>query len=376
MKLTSNKLKLLSIEADIDSIGVISATSFKEAKQRVYLNNLHQDFISSSSGWKIENIDDYYFPANIFKEAKSIIVALESYPVKKEENIYNEPSGTIAYYTRSNYYRSLERKLDKLTKLISKELGYKFWYKRFSSGPFSAKAAAEKAGIGWYGKHSIILNHTFGSWFVLGSIVTDLELEETKKINNECNNCQQCVKNCPTQALKKPCVLDRKKCIQYLANWKGKTDSQTREIWGNRWYGCTSCQDVCPINKTVKTIEKKAETGYVGAFMPLLSLLKMSEYGYREKYKHNQITAKWIDFECMRRNAVIALGNIGDPVAISTLKHLLDNSEDLVRSHIPWALWKISKNNKGIIKNMLEKKYHLEENNIVKEEINLVLQKM
>lgn len=376
-ELTLSKLRELGSEAGFDTLGVTSALPLEEAKKRIYSAGLDGNFISASGEWKIENIESYYDPVSVLKDARSVISVGKSYLTSDEIDIssYKEPVGTIPRYTWSNHYSDVKNNLEKLQELISREIKNNFQFRLFSSGPVSAKAAAERAGVGWYGKHSIILNKTFGSWLVLGLMITDLDLEQSIQLKNECLDCKICVESCPSKALNKPYILDKKNCIQYLTNWKGVLPWEMREIWGNRWYGCTTCQDVCPINEKAKIVKRKINKS-ITPVMPLISLLKMSESEYRGKYKNLQITAKWINWECMQRNAVIALGNIGNPDALPALMYLFDHSNELVKTHIPWALGKIYSNNKKNIKEVLEKKIKLEENIIIRKEIELVLQRM
>ena len=115
-----------------------------------------------------------------------------------------------------------------------------------------------------------------------------------------------------------------------------------REIWGNRLYGCTTCQEVCPLNRRVKPKNRKPKYGYVGPSLPLIPILQMTEKEYRKSFRGNQIGEWWVSFGAIQRNAAVALGNIGDPIAIPVLAQTLKGSRSkIVRRHAAWALGKI-----------------------------------
>jgi epoxyqueuosine reductase len=118
--------------------------------------------------------------------------------------------------------------------------------------------------------------------------------------------------------------------------------TQIRELWGNRLYGCMACQEACPINHKVKPKDRKPDHGYVGPSLPLISILQMNEREYRRLFRKNQIGEPWVSFGAIQRNAAVALGNIGDPVAVPVLAQKLNSSRSkIVKMHAAWALGKI-----------------------------------
>jgi len=207
-----------------------------------------------------------------------------------------------------------------------------------SCGPLAEKPIAQHSGIGYYGKHSIIINPLYGSWIVLGEIITDLEFEPDESVKIECGECRQCIDACPTRAIIKPYIIDRRRCIQALTNWLGEIPEDIARVWGNRLYGCTTCQDVCPRNRWIKPEPPKTEIGVVGNYLPLIEILRMDEKTYRKKFVNNQISARWIHFEAIKRNALLALGNIRDRKTIPILKKFAKKDNQLLKKTAEWAL--------------------------------------
>jgi len=204
------------------------------------------------------------------------------------------------------------------------------------------KPIAQRAGVGWYGKNGIIMTEKFGSWVVLGEILTELELETDNPIQKDCGECRVCIDSCPTQAIVSPYVIDRTKCLQYISERPMKVPLGYRDKWGDRLYGCTTCQEICPKNIKVKVKPKKyrPEYGYIGSKIPLMSLLQITEEEFQSYFAYNQIAMR--PKEVIKRNAILALGNIGDPRAVVPLiKVLQEDDNPMVRGHTAWALGKI-----------------------------------
>lgn len=338
-RLTSD-LKEFAAEIGLDVIKITSAEPFIEVARRIEKQTRSDPFIDEY--WKIEAIDAFCSPQSVLPEAKSVVVAAECYLTSELEDLGSagNPHGLIARYTRRNYYHDTETKLKKVAKFLKRK-GFQTHFKSYSCGPLAEKPMAERAGVGWYGKDGIIMTEKYGSLVVLGELLTDVELEVDEPLVRSCGECRVCIESCPTSAIVSPYILDRSKCLQHITNQKRAMSVEIREMWGNRLYGCTTCQDVCPLNRKVKPKERKPEYGYVGPSIPLIPLLEMSEVEYREHFRHNQMGAGWINFESIQRNAAVALGNIGDPAAIPVLIQSLRSPYPIVRGHSAWSLGKI-----------------------------------
>lgn len=336
----TTELKDFAKKIGLDIVRVTSAEPFLAAAERIK-DQIRRGF---RPGWKIDEIDAYCNPRSFLSDAKSVIVAAECYLTSEPTDLSRpgEPHGKIARYTWRNYYHDIKTKLKKVAEFLKRRVGAGFRYRCYSNGPLAEKPAAERAGIGWYGKHGIIVTEQFGSWIVLGELITNIKLEEDEPLENSCGDCRACIDACPTNAIVEPYILDMPKCLQYITHRQMIMPEHIREIWGNRLYGCTTCQEACPINRKAKPRNRKPNYGYVGPSLPLKSILEMNEREYRKRFRKNQIGHWWVSFGAIQRNAAVALGNIGDPTAIPILARTLKRSRStIVKIHAAWALGKI-----------------------------------
>ncbi len=288
--------------------------------------------------WYKRKIDNFCTPHSLLSDARSIIGSCLFYltPDEPDPSLPGQPYGVVARYTRRNYYKELKNRLKELAKFLRKEYGAKCIV--YVCGPIAEKPIARRCGIGYYGKHSIIINPVWGSWIVLGEIITDLEIEPDDVLNMSCGECDACIKACPTGAIIEPYIIDRKRCLQDLTNYSGYLPPDIAQKWDNRIYGCSLCQEVCPVNKKVKPGQPMTEIGAIGAYLPLVEILNMNEQTYRKRYGNNQVSARWIHFEAIKRNALIALGNIRDRKTIPIVEKFTKSSNQLLKKTALWAL--------------------------------------
>lgn len=339
MSLTS-ELKGFAEQIGLDIVRVTSAEPCLEAAERIK----QQIRRGLRPKWKIEEVNRSCNPKSFLPEAKSVVVAAECYLTSEPADLTKpgEPHGKIARYTWRNYYYDLEMKLRMVADFLKERVGEGFRFKCYSNGPLAEKPLAERAGVGWYGKHGIIVTRQYGSWVVLGELLCNIKLEEDEPLEESCGKCKACIEACPTKAIVEPYVLDMPECLQYVTHHQMAIPTNMRELWGNRLYGCTTCQEACPINRKVKPKERKPDYGYVGPSLPLIQILEMTEKEYRRRFSENQIGKWWVSFGAIQRNAAIALGNIGDPAAIPALTRKLNTSRSkIVKTHVAWALGKI-----------------------------------
>jgi epoxyqueuosine reductase len=337
--LTSD-VKGFAEKVGLDIVRVTSAEPFSGAAERIK----RQIRLGLRPNWNIDEVDEYCDPRSVLSDAKSVIVVAECYLTSEPVDLgkAGEPHGRIARYTWRNHYHDVEMKLKMIADFLKRKVGPGFRFRCYSNGPLAEKPMAERAGVGWYGKHGIIVTKHFGSWVVLGELITNVKLEEDGPLDESCGGCRACVEVCPTKAIIEPYVLDMSKCLQYITHHQMVMPVQMREIWGNRLYGCTTCQEVCSINQKVKPKDRKPNYGYVGPSLPLIPILHMKEGEYRRRFKDNQIGNWWVSFGAIQRNAAVALGNIRDPVAVPTLIQTLKHSRStIVKMHAAWALGKI-----------------------------------
>ena len=236
------------------------------------------------------------------------------------------------------------------------------WY--VDDGPMLDRAAAQRAGIGWFGKNTNILTPSHGSWVFLGQVVTDLEMEPDPPLQKSCGNCVRCIESCPTGAIVAPYVIDNARCIAYLTiENRGPIPRELRPLMQDWVFGCDICQDVCPVNLKAQPSNEPAfqrdgrasgagqvfpaETGDgLGpsvrpsvSLLDLADLLELTEGEFRTRFRRSPILrAKRIG---LQRNACVALGNRKDPEAVPALCRALVDGAPLVRGHAAWALGQI-----------------------------------
>lgn len=208
------------------------------------------------------------------------------------------------------------------------------------SAPVMERPLAEKAGLGWIGKHTLLINSTAGSWFFLGEIFTYLPLPlDSPTQNNQCGECTACLKVCPTDAFPRPYELDARRCISYLTiENKGAIPEEFREPMGNRVFGCDDCQAICPWNKYAQfTGETAFHPRHGLSDSDLLSLFLWTEEEFQQRTEGSPI--RRIGYEGWLRNLAVGLGNAPSDAAIQTaLQKKRPESSPLVQQHIDWAL--------------------------------------
>jgi len=243
------------------------------------------------------------------------------------------------YALGRDYHKVLRARLQKLAERIEARVG-PFQYRAFTdSAPVLEKALAEKAGLGWIGKHTNLIDKKTGSWFFLGELYTDLPLPVDTPAENHCGTCRACLDVCPTQAIVAPYELDARRCISYLTiELRGAIPEDLRPLVGNRIYGCDDCQLVCPWNRFAQATNEPDFAPRHGLDAP--ELIELFSWTEEEFLKNTEGSAiRRIGYECWLRNVAVALGNApaGDAV-VSALKARLDHGSELVREHVRWAL--------------------------------------
>ncbi len=248
--------------------------------------------------------------------------------------------GYIARYALGrDYHKVLRRRLQKLADRITAAIG-PFGYRAFvDSAPVLEKPLAEKAGLGWIGKHTNIINKTAGSWFLLGEIYTDLPLTPSTPATDHCGTCRTCMDVCPTDAIIAPYQLDARRCISYLTiELTGSIPVEFRHAIGNRIFGCDDCQLFCPWNKFAHlTTESDFAPRHGLDSTDLVSLFAWTREEWTTKTAGSPLRRP--GYTGWLRNIAIALGNATtSPAIIAALNARRDDPSDIVREHVQWGL--------------------------------------
>jgi epoxyqueuosine reductase len=206
------------------------------------------------------------------------------------------------------------------------------------TAPVMEKALAAASGLGWQGKHTVLVSREHGSWLFLGAIFTTLDLPRDAPEGDHCGSCTKCLSICPTNAFPAPYQLDSRKCIAYLTiEHKGPIDRTLRPLMGNRIFGCDDCLAVCPWNKfAVATREAKLQAREEFAAPKLAELVRLNDADFRLKFAGTPV--KRTGRDRFIRNVLIAIGNSGDAALSQEAERLLDDASPLVRGAAVWAL--------------------------------------
>ena len=272
-----------------------------------------------------------------------ISVRMDYFPESQDAAQQRLDDGHSAYISRyalgRDYHKTLRGRLRALARHIEENIG-EFGYRVFvDSAPVLEKALAEKAGIGWVGKHTNVIDRDTGSWFFLGELYIDLPLPIDTAEESHCGTCTACIDVCPTKAIVAPYSLDARRCISYLTiENKGSIPIEFRKDIGNRIYGCDDCQLFCPWNKFAKpTAEKDFAPRHGLDTAELTDLFSWNEDTWLEKTEGSAI--RRIGFERWSRNIAVALGNADktDAVIAALMARRQDDSP-MVAEHVEWAL--------------------------------------
>ena len=284
-------------------------------------------------------------PAELVPGTVRIIsVRMDYYPPDTASAWSVLDDASLAYISRyalgRDYHKVIRNRLQKLATHITQHYG-DFGYRAFvDSAPVLEKAIAEKAGLGWIGKHSNLLTKDSGSWFFLGELYTDLPLAiDTPTMSGHCGSCTACLQACPTDAIVAPYRVDARRCISYLTiELKGSIPEQFRKPMGNRIYGCDDCQLVCPFNKFSDTTqETDFHARHALDSATLVDLFSWDESTFKQRMAGSPIHR--IGHERWLRNIAVALGNApGSAQVHASLIKRQDDSSALVREHVAWAL--------------------------------------
>jgi len=243
------------------------------------------------------------------------------------------------YALGRDYHKLMRNRLQKLCERIAAEYG-PFGYRVFvDSAPVLEKAIAEKAGLGWIGKHSNLIQQQNGSWFFLGEIYTDLPLVADQATGNHCGSCSACIDACPTAAIVEPYVVDARRCISYLTiELHGSIPLEFRRAMGNRIYGCDDCQLVCPWNRfAIPTGETDFQARHHLHDIGLVELFSWSEEQFLQRLQGSPI--RRIGHQRWLRNIAVALGNAEtSPAILQALESRSGDPSEIVREHVEWAL--------------------------------------
>jgi len=276
-------------------------------------------------------------PQKILPGAKSIICLSAGYAAKPPN------SGLIARYARfTDYHEVVGERLKTLTQFVNQLGGdgtRSLW--SVDTGPLLERDFAQRAGLGFIGKHTNVISRQLGNWVFLAEIITTLELEPDAPEKNHCGKCVRCIAVCPTNAITAPFQLDARRCISYLTiELKGSIPVELRPAIGNRIFGCDDCLAVCPWNRFAREGKMmKAHARPELAAPDLIELLELDEAHFKSRFTGTPIMRT--KRRGLLRNACVALGNAGDKSALPVLEKASRDPEPLIAGHARWAMTRL-----------------------------------
>ncbi len=330
-------IKARALALGLDACGITSADPARYAK---FYRQWTGEGKAGEMQWLARDPERRSDPGKVLPGAKSIIVVGLNYWQPQPEG-----RGRIARYALGeDYHQVLLEKLERLAKEISSNGEQAKIY--VDTGPVLEKPLAERAGVGWQGKSTMLISKKLGPWLLLGEIITTLELEPDAPQSDHCGSCTRCITACPTGAITAPYQMDARRCIAYLTiELKGSIPEEMRPLIGDRVYGCDECLDVCPWNRFAQTTREVRFLGIPASLSHnegrdrLRALLEISASEFKRQFAKSPILR--VKRRGLLRNVCVVLGNIGTVDDLAALEKAARHEEPLVREHAVWAIEQI-----------------------------------
>ena len=363
------RIERFAKEIGFDGFGVTREVSTKSVEK--YKNWLSLGYEGEMSYMR-RNVEKRSNLDLVLSGVKSVVCLRTNYLTadKGMEFVNDKEHGDISLYAlNEDYHDVLVQRHQKLEKKIKEEFSGCQTKPYVDTGPILEKSLAKNAGLGWIGKHTNLITESVGSYYFLSEILVDAVMEPSEPSLDKCGTCRSCIDICPTKAIVAPYILDSRRCISYLTiELKGVIPLEFRKAMGNHIYGCDDCQIVCPWNSFAVKTDEEAFRARDGSFQ-LIELMRLDDEAFRKRFKKSPI--KRTKRRGLLRNVAVALGNSGNLSAVGPLIDALSDHEPLIRAHVVWALGELlGKKALPILNKILTN----EEEDIVKDEINLVQQ--
>jgi epoxyqueuosine reductase len=346
---SADAIDLDSLAQEIKSWGIelgfqqVAITDINLDDYKGHFNSWLDNGYHGEMAYMANNKEKRCDPSKLLEGTCRVICVRMDYALESSNSLAPLRNSNYAYVSRyargRDYHKLIRKRLQSLAEKITSKVG-PHGYRAFTdSAPVLERALAEKSGLGWIGKNTMLINKQAGSWFFLGELFTDLPLPIDKTESDHCGSCSACIDICPTNAFVAPNLLDASKCISYLTiELRTSIPVEFRRAMGNRVFGCDDCQLICPWNKFTKvSVEDDFAPRHGLDNSTLLELFKWTEKEFLANTEGSAI--RRIGYECWQRNLAVGLGNAQSSEEISaTLNAQLDNASPMVREHVQWAL--------------------------------------
>jgi epoxyqueuosine reductase len=324
----ATELTRLADELGLDVVGAAPAEPYEETERHIADRKARGLFADMRFTMAQPEVSCH--PETLVPGARTVVSAALCYYAPASPPAPGE--GRLPRYTCWNAYAALREKLDEL----GRRLGGSYQV-LVDANQHVDREGAVRSGVGFYGKNTMVITRKHGSWVVLGTLVTDVEIEHTPRLNLDCGSCTLCIEACPTGALDEPGTVDSTKCLSYWTQAGAAIPEEYRAELGDQVYGCDICQDVCPWNRGVE--RRRADDPLPAGAEPTVSLVEWLEADAGElveRYERLYVPRK--DARYLRRNALVALGNTGGPEHREAAERFLDDQDELLRECAEWSL--------------------------------------
>jgi epoxyqueuosine reductase len=335
--MTAADLERLAEELGLDVVGAAPAAAYEDTERHIRERRARGLFADMRFTMARPEISCH--PESLLPGARTVVSAAHCYYAP--EPVRGPGEGRLARYTWYDGYAVLRERLDELGRRLGG--GYRVLV---DANQHVDREAAVRSGVGFYGKNTMLITRKHGSWVVLGTLVTTAAVEATPPLGLDCGSCTLCIDACPTGALDEPGVVDSTKCLSYWTQAPAAIPESYREQLGAQVYGCDICQDVCPWNRGVE--KRRAGDEAPDGAQPHVSLVDwLREDAAELARRYDRLYVPKNDARYLRRNALVALGNVGGPEQRRDVEPFLGDEDELVREHAEWAVARIDERGTG-----------------------------
>jgi epoxyqueuosine reductase len=322
---TAQELFRIAEEVGLDAVGAAPAEPYERTERDIRERRARGLF--ADMRFTMAQPGRSCHPETLLAGARTVVSAALCYYADAPEPGPGE--GRLPRYTWRDAYADLRARLEQLGARLGGE-----YRVLVDANQHVDREAAVRAGVGFYGKNTLVITRRHGSWVVLGSLVSDQEIEATPALDRACGSCRLCVDACPTGALDEPGTLDATRCLSYWTQSGGAIPEEMREPLGDRVYGCDICQDVCPWNRGVE--RRRGDALLAGE--PVISLVDWLERDPQElRADYERLFVPRNDGRLLQRNALVALGNSGAADVLGHLDAFAGGDDELLAEHARWA---------------------------------------
>ena len=335
--MSAAELERLARELGLDVVGAAPASGYEETE--CHIRERKERGLFADMRFTMAQPDVSCHPERLVPGARTVISAAHCYYVPEPPLRAGE--GRLPRYTWYDGYAVLRERLDELGRRIGGD-----YRVLVDANQHVDREAAARAGVGFYGKNTLLITRRHGSWVVLGTLVTTVEVEATPPLDADCGTCTLCIDACPTGALDEPGVLDSTKCLSYWTQAPATIPEQYRADLGAQVYGCDICQDVCPWNRGIE--KRRAGTSLPDEAQPHVRLADwLQEDGDALRKRYERLYVPRNDARYLRRNALVALGNVGTREDAALAEPFRASGDGLLREQAEWAVARIDERHRA-----------------------------